>query len=292
MKSRLIAVNGVGLNLDRKIVTASGLPATTESAGIMRIATIDECIDGLDNNSAMTPLDVMQMLYEYELVKPPENKFTVGILPNRSRIKIQENGVWRDFIIIWQGARDETYRGFENGTTLIRERALAARRMHSPNMNDYANSEMAAWLNGTYLNTIQSGIRSQIKQVRIPFRPGNGTSTAINSGNNGLLTRVFLVSRGEVFGSGSTGPDRDGVSWVDFPATGVILNDSGNETGVWYRTPYNFPNIRYFVHVRAGSSSFVEATRTDFAPRPIFVIPDNTELLPVPDSTGAFFVQA
>ena len=115
-----------------------------------------------------------------------------------SKVKIKVNGTLRNFIVVHQGKPSTLYDSTCDGTWLLMEDIYETRAWHSSNVNDYANSDIHKYLNGTWLNLIDANIRSQIKQVKIPYRPGSGTSGTVNSGANGLSCKIFLLSDREV----------------------------------------------------------------------------------------------
>jgi hypothetical protein len=114
-------------------------------------------------------------------------------------VKIRVNGVLWEFIIGHKGKPSEIYDGiFTDKVLVFMKDCYELRQWHSSNVNDYANSTIHSYLNSTFLNLINSNIREQVVQVKIPYRPGSGTSSAINSGANGLSAKVFLLSMQEV----------------------------------------------------------------------------------------------
>ena len=123
---------------------------------------------------------------------------TLGDREIGSIVRLRENDVLVNYIVVHQGSPSADYQGFENSTILLRERVLPLRRMNSINVNDYQNSDMNVWLNGDFFNTLDAEIRNQIRMVHIPFRPFSGSHFTVNDGANGLHTRVFLLSHTEV----------------------------------------------------------------------------------------------
>lgn len=115
-----------------------------------------------------------------------------------SIVKIRVNGTLRNFIIVHQGLPSSMYDASCNGTWLLMEDIYEKRQWHSSDVNDYANSTIHSYLNSTFLNLIDANIRAQIKQVKIPYRPGSGTSQSVNGGANGLSAKIFLLSVREV----------------------------------------------------------------------------------------------
>ncbi len=115
-----------------------------------------------------------------------------------SIVKIKVNGTLRDFVVVQQGKPSSIYDESCNGTWLLMKDLYENRQWHSSNVNDYANSTIHIYLNSTFLNLFDANIRSQIKQVKIPYRPGPGYDKTVNNGANGLSTKIFLLSCTEI----------------------------------------------------------------------------------------------
>ncbi len=115
-----------------------------------------------------------------------------------STVKLKVGGTYRDFIVVHQGLPGSMYDASCNGTWLLEEVGHERRNWHSSNVNDYANSDVHAYLNGDYLNQFDAGIRSIIMPVKVPYVKGDGKSGTICSGSDGLPCRIFLLSSGEV----------------------------------------------------------------------------------------------
>jgi len=115
-----------------------------------------------------------------------------------SVVKLKFNGAMREFLVVHQGKPSSLYDDSCNGTWLLMKDIYETRQWHSSSVNDYANSTIHSYLNSTFLNLIDANIRAQIKQVKIPYRPGSGTSQSVSSGANGLSTKIFLLSDREV----------------------------------------------------------------------------------------------
>ena len=78
---------------------------------------------------------------------------------------------------------------------------------HSSDVNDYAASDINQYLNGDGLARYNSRFVAKINKVKIPYRPGSGTGKTVNSGENGLPVKEFLLSHYEVgLGSLSEAP--------------------------------------------------------------------------------------
>ena len=154
----------------------------------------------IDNDNGHQEMRVQREFYDVisSNVQLTRTVRTLGSLPVGSIVRFNVDGILRNFLVIHQGNPGNEYAGFENRTTLLMERIWGNRRANSSNVNDYANSEIHAWLNNEFLNMIDVGIRNDIAQVRIPFRPGSGLSQNVSHGASGLLTSVFLLSLREI----------------------------------------------------------------------------------------------
>ncbi len=115
-----------------------------------------------------------------------------------SIVKIGVNGSMREFIVVHQGLPSSMYDASCDGVWVLMRNVYEIRAWNNRKFNDYANSAVHSYLNSEFLNLIDANIRSQIKQVKIPYRPGNGASQSVNSGANGLTSKIFLLSGREV----------------------------------------------------------------------------------------------
>lgn len=160
-----------------------------------------------------------------------------------SIIKLNEFGRPVNYIIIQQGLPSSgNYDASCNGTWVRRQSAGAEKEWDSSN-NDYANSDIHSWLNNTYsgfLDALDDDILSQgVLNVKIPYRPGSGTSSTVNSGSRGLSCRAFLLSMLEVGLTPGYSP-REGATLSYFSSGGAsrrIVNYNGSPARAWSRSP-------------------------------------------------------
>ena len=166
-----------------------------------------------------------------------------------STIKLKVNGSAKDFIVVHQGKPSSVYDDSCNGTWLLMKDIYENRQWHSSDTNDYANSTIHSYLNGTFLNLFESNIKNAIKQVKLPYRKGSGTSTTVTSGSNGLSAKIFLLSATETSFSFSSMPSGEGAELAYFKGCADNSSDSkrvaylnGTATLWWLRSPgcYNF----------------------------------------------------
>ena len=166
-----------------------------------------------------------------------------------STIKLKVNGSARNFIVVHQGKPSSVYDDSCNGTWLLMQDIYENRAWHSSNTNDYANSTIHSYLNSTFLNLFESNIKNAIKQVKLPYRKGSGTSTTVTSGSNGLSAKIFLLSATETSFNFSTMPSGEGAELAYFKGCADNSSDSkrvaylnGSAAGWWLRSPgcYSF----------------------------------------------------
>lgn len=161
-----------------------------------------------------------------------------------STIKLKVNGSAKDFIVVHQGKPSSVYDDSCNGTWLLMKDIYESRQWHSSNTNDYANSTIHSYLNSTFLAMFDSNIQKAIKQVKLPYRKGSGTSTTVTSGSNGLSAKIFLLSATETSFSFSYMPSGEGAELAYFKGCADNSSDSkrvaylnGSATFWWLRSP-------------------------------------------------------
>lgn len=162
-----------------------------------------------------------------------------------STIKLKVNGSARNFIVVHQGKPSSVYDDSCNGTWLLMQDIYENRAWHSSSTNDYANSTIHSYLNSTFLNLFESNIKNAIKQVKLPYRKGSGTSTTVTSGSNGLSAKIFLLSATETSFDFSYMPSGEGAELAYFKGCADNSADSkrvaylnGSATSWWLRSPY------------------------------------------------------
>ena len=162
-----------------------------------------------------------------------------------STIKLKVNGSAKDFIVVHQGKPSSVYDDSCSGTWLLMKDIYENRQWHSSDTNDYANSTIHSYLNSTFLAMLDSNIQKAIKQVKLPYRKGSGTSTTVTSGSNGLPAKIFLLSATEMSFNFSYMPSGEGAELAYFKGCADNSSDSkrvaylnGSAAGWWLRSPY------------------------------------------------------
>ena len=160
-----------------------------------------------------------------------------------------------------------------------------SRQWHSSNLNDYANSAINTYLNGTFLNLFDSNIQNAIKQVKIPYRAGSGYGKTVTSGASGLSTKIFLLSATEV-GLTGTGynPTNEGATLSYFSGTSTSGTDTkrvaylnGSAARWWLRSPYCSSNDGSTLALYVGSNGSWNGglCSNSYGIRPALVLPSS-----------------
>lgn len=199
-----------------------------------------------------------------------------------SIVKIKVNGTSKDFIVVHQGKPSSVYDDSCNGTWLLMQDIYENRAWHSSNTNDYANSTIHSYLNSTFLNLFESNIRNAIKQVKIPYRKGHGTSKTVTSGSNGLSAKIFLLSATETSFDFSYMPSGEGAELAYFKGCADSDSDSkrvaylnGSATSWWLRSPgCNITSNRALAVGSAGTSGDTNCSNSRGI-RPALILPSS-----------------
>lgn len=187
-----------------------------------------------------------------------------------SIVKIKVNGAAKDFIIVHQGLPSSAYDASCNGVWVVMKDIYTTMKWDGSN-NDYLNSDMTAYLNGTFISLIDADIRNAIKQVKIPYT--NYSNNNVMSGSNGLSCKVFLLSGTEVGFSGVSYMNTEGAKLSYFDSASKRVAYNGSSAAIWWlRSPYasNGNNVWY---VGTDGSYYSSWCSNSCGVRPAFVLP-------------------
>lgn len=187
-----------------------------------------------------------------------------------SIVKIKVNGAAKDFIIVHQGLPSSAYDASCNGVWVVMKDIYTTMKWDGSN-NDYLNSDMTAYLNGTFISLIDADIRNAIKQVKIPYT--NYSNNNVMSGSNGLSCKVFLLSGTEVGFSGVSYMNTEGakLSYFDSASKRVAYNGS-SAAEWWLRSPLTNGGSSVW-GVRSDGSNDIWVYGYAYGVRPAFVLP-------------------
>ena len=196
-----------------------------------------------------------------------------------STIKLKVNGSAKDFIVVHQGKPSSVYDDSCSGTWLLMKDIYENRQWHSSDTNDYANSTIHSYLNSTFLAMLDSNIQKAIKQVKLPYRKGSGTSTTVTSGSNGLPAKIFLLSATEMSFNFSYMPSGEGAELAYFKGCADNSSDSkrvaylnGSAAYWWLRSP-GCSNSDYALYVYSNGDWLNNNCSNSLGIRPALILP-------------------
>ena len=197
-----------------------------------------------------------------------------------SIVKIKVNGAAKDFIIVHQGLPSSAYDASCNGVWVVMKDIYTTMKWDGSN-NDYLNSDMTAYLNGTFISLIDADIRNAIKQVKIPYT--NYSNNNVMSGSNGLSCKVFLLSGTEVGFSGVSYMNTEGAKLSYFNSASKRIAYNGSSAAEWWLRSPSTNNSYYVWYVKSGGSNDGWYYYNTYGVRPAFVLP--SELVVSDDGT-------
>ena len=179
-----------------------------------------------------------------------------------STVKLTVNGKAREFIVVHQGKPSSVYDESCNGTWLLMKDIYGNRVWQSGNINKYESSDIHSYLNNTFLKLFDSNIQGAIKQVKLPYRKNGGSGGSDQSGANGLLCKIFLLSGYEIGFTTSDNPyfpvDGAKLSYFEAGTGSSALNKriaylNGSAAYWWLRSPRtDSTNDVWYVYSNGG----------------------------------------
>ena len=208
-----------------------------------------------------------------------------------SIVKLKVNGSYRNFIVVHQGLPSSIYDSSCNGTWLLMQDIYEARRFHVSysDSTSFYNSELCSYLNGAFLNLLDSSIKAAIKQVKIPYSINKSGNFAVSTGKGGFSTKVFLLSRAELHYDSSQYSTTGEGSALSYFASCSAGTDSkrvgklnGTITSWWVRSPWTQRSYANTVVYTNGGFTY-EMFTSAYGVRPALILP--TDLCVSDDGT-------
>lgn len=203
----------------------------------------------------------------------------LGDMAVGSVVKVPEGGALVDYLVVQQGRPYAIYDPSCVGTWLLRREIFSNRQWHSSNVNDYANSDIMAYLDGTFLARFESSIQATMRRAKVPYRPGSGTGTGVNKDADGLPCRIFLLSGSEIGWRKNVNQyfPEDGVTLSYFEGAAAVdakriayLN--GSAAAWWLRSPVTNGSEGAWC-VNADGDHYMVSCSSSFGVRPAFILP-------------------
>lgn len=207
--------------------------------------------------------------------KAPVTGIQAGALAVGSVVKLMEGGAAVEYLVVNQGipSNSNLYDASCDGTWLLRKDCHSKRAWNTSNINNYETSAINNWLNGDFFNSFGSVEQAAIKQVKIPYGKGAGSSS-ITSGASGLPVKIFLLGCAELEITGSN-LMTDGATLAYFSGAAdsdrvAMLNGA---TAFWFtRSTYSGNSSRVYSITFSGGAGYGNASDPNSI-RPALVIP-------------------
>lgn len=188
----------------------------------------------------------------------PLSELTEGTL-----ITINESGAPVEFYISKQN-----YEPGLNGAgrvLCVRKDVQSNQVWDAGNVNAYATSDIDAWFNGTYKNTLSSNVQTMIATTKFYYTPGNGNNTVST-----LERSIFSLSLTEL-GESHSYANVEG-SALPIASTLKIAYLNGNANTQWTRSPYtNYSNDAWGLFSNGNVDHGI--CGNTFGYRPCFTLP-------------------
>ena len=207
--------------------------------------------------------------------KAPSTGILASFLAVGTTVKLTEGGTAVDYLVVNQGipGNSSLYDASCDGTWLLRKDCHSKRAWNTSNINNYETSAINNWLNGDFFNSFGSVEQAAIKQVKIPYGKGAGSSS-ITSGASGLPVKIFLLGCAELEITGSN-LMTDGATLAYFSGAAdsdrvAMLNGA---TAFWFtRSTYSGNSSRVYSITFSGGAGYGNASDPNSI-RPALVIP-------------------
>ena len=209
----------------------------------------------------------------------PSSGTKLGDLAVGTSIFMNVDGTSYEWIIVQQGNPDSTvYDSSCDGTWLLMKNIYVKMAWDSTD-NDYANSDIHAYLNGTFINLLDSDIKNAVKTVKIPYTNSTGSEGTVATVENGLSTQVFLLSFAEL-GLTSSSINVEGVSLNYFDGASSsdrVAYFEGSAAQWWTRSPSNSSSAAIMTITASGGTRTLRYTYT-YGVRPTLIMPSETRV--------------
>ena len=195
-----------------------------------------------------------------------------------STVTLKVNGADTEFLVVHQGNPDpDVYDPSCEGTWLLMKNVYSQRPWGSASC--YANAPVHTWLNSTFLELLDSGIRPAVKTVRLPYAEGSD----VHTGAEGVSAQIFLLSMREM---GTPAAQKTGLAdegaLLDYFTDGDGGADPlrASSARYWTRSPYTGGGGNVWsVAGESGICSY-RVGSSSYGVRPALILP---QAMPVED---------
>ena len=197
------------------------------------------------------------------------------------------------WLIVHIGKPGAMYSDSCDGVWVLLKHIYALQQWNIYDIADYSNSLVIRWLKDTFVPLLDPVVLSQLRTVKIPYRPGSNGST-IASGESGLECKAFLLGDYEV-GRSQTKDyyvPADGVKLDYFsPMTGtgylerLIATYNGAAAPWWLRSPTTNSSTGVWRIQESGYDWTDNASSTNGV-RPALILPRDMLFSATPNADG------
>ena len=195
-----------------------------------------------------------------------------------STVTLKVNGADAEFLVVHQGNPDpDVYDPSCEGTWLLMKNVYSQRPWGSASC--YADAPVHTWLNSTFLELLDSGIRPAVKTVRLPYAEGSD----VHTGAEGVSAQIFLLSMREM---GTPAAQKTGLAdegaLLDYFTDGDGSADPlrASSARYWTRSPYTGGGGNVWsVAGESGICSY-RVGSSSYGVRPALILP---QAMPVED---------
>lgn len=195
-----------------------------------------------------------------------------------STVTLKVNGADAEFLVVHQGNPDpDVYDPSCEGTWLLMKNVYSQRPWGSASC--YADAPVHTWLNSTFLELLDSGIRPAVKTVRLPYAEGSD----VHNGAEGVSAQIFLLSMREM---GTPAAQKTGLAdegaLLDYFTDGDGGDDPlrASSARYWTRSPYTGGGGNVWsVAGESGICSY-RVGSSSYGVRPALILP---QAMPVED---------
>lgn len=126
-----------------------------------------------------------------------------GNLGIGATVKLMENSVATDFIVVQQGLPGSMYDSSCNGTWLLRKDVYSQTmawdfQYEGSGTIIYDYCSLKTWLNNDYMALLGGTEQATVKEVKVPYVKYVGSSSSVVSGAEGAIAKAFPLSASEV----------------------------------------------------------------------------------------------
>ena len=234
---------------------------------------------GLSNINAI-PDNVFEILSQAALYKTVTHTAQLGTLPEGSIIYLNENGAPVPFYVAKQGYEPDYN---TNRVLVVRKAAAQTGAWNSSGVNTYDGSTIDTWMNGTYLQTLDSDVQTAIGQTYVQISGGSTTYVL-----SYVQKAVFALSLNEL-GRYSSSYARQEGSILPIASTLQQASFSATTVNQWTRSPYIQERTSANILTSRGSQdvSTVTSSTSNYY-RPAFTLPADFTAYTDTPTTGLY----